>query len=153
MKHLLVLYHSQSGGAQRMAEAVLRGARREAAEVEIRERYALEGTLDDLLWADAVIFGTPENFGTMSGALKYFFDETFYPAQGKVQQKPYALFVKSGNDGSGAVREVERIALGYPLRRIAEPVIGQGDLDEETIGRCEDLGQTLAAGLAMGLWS
>ncbi|MFP6663907.1 MAG: NAD(P)H-dependent oxidoreductase [Deltaproteobacteria bacterium] len=153
MKHLLVLYHSQGGGAQRMAEAVLRGARREEAEVEVRERHALEGTLDDLLWADAVIFGTPENFGTMSGALKYFFDETFYPAQGKVQQKPYALFVKCGNDGSGAVREVDRIALGYPMRRVAEPVLGRGELDEEILSRCEELGQTLAAGLAMGLWS
>jgi multimeric flavodoxin WrbA len=153
VKHLLVLYHSQGGGAQRMAEAVLHGARREEAEVEIRERHALEGTLDDLLWAEAVIFGTPENFGTMSGALKYFFDETFYPAQGKVQQKPYALFVKCGNDGSGAVREVDRIVRGYPMRRVAEPVLGRGELDEEILRRCEDLGQTLAAGLAMGLWS
>lgn len=152
MKHLLVLYHSRSGGAQQMADAVLRGARREASEVEVRERHALEGQLEDLLWCDGVIFGTPENFGTMSGALKHFFDETFYPAQGKVQQLPYALFIKCGNDGSGAVRDVERIARGYPLRRVAEPLIARGDLDKDLLRQCEDLGQTLAAGIAMGLW-
>ena len=152
VKRLLVLYHSQSGSVQKMADAVLRGARRESAEVDVRERRALEGELEDLLWCDAVIFGTPENFGTMSGALKYFYDETFYPAQGKVQQLPYALFVKCGNDGSGAVRDVERIALGYPLRRVAEPLVVRGELDQGSIERCEELGQTLAAGIAMGLW-
>jgi len=79
MKHLLVVYHSQGGGTQRMAEAVHAGASGEA-EVETRMARALEATLDDLLWADAVLFGTPENFGYMSGALKDFFDRTFYPA-------------------------------------------------------------------------
>lgn len=153
MKHLLVVYHSQGGGTQQMADAVLRGARREANEVEIREKAALEGTVGDLLWADGVIFGTPENFGTMSGALKYFFDETFYPAQGKIRQLPYALFVKCGNDGSGATRDVDRIAKGFPLRRIAEPVICQGEVGDEILAACDQLGQTLAAGIAMGLWS
>ena len=135
-----------------MTTAVLEGARREPA-VEVRERAALKGTLTDLLWADGVIFGTPENFGTMSGALKFFFDETFYPAQGKIRQLPYALFVKCQNDGTGAVREVERILRGYPMDPIAPALIARGDLTEEILDSCRDLGQTMAAGLDMGLWS
>lgn len=151
MKHLLIVYHSQGGGTQRMADAVLAGAREEA-EVETRRRRALEADLDDLLWADALIFGTPENFGYMSGALKDFFDRTFYPAQGKVDQLPYAVFVKCGNDGSGAVFNIDRIAKGYPLRKVADPIVHQGDVDEDVLARCAELGQTLAAGLALGIF-
>lgn len=150
-RRLLVVFHSQSGGAQRMAEAVLRGARR-ADGVDVRAVRALEATLDDLLWAEAVILGTPENFGYMSGALKDFFDRTFYPAQGKVSQLPYALFVKAGNDGTGAVTSVERIARGYPLKKIADALVVRGDVGDEDVARCEELGETVAAGLALGIF-
>ncbi len=150
-RRLLIVFHSQGGSAERLADAVLRGARR-ADGVAVRAVRALEATLDDLLWAEAVIFGTPENFGYMSGALKDFFDRTFYPAQGRVSQLPYALFVKAGNDGTGAVTSVERIARGYPLKRIAEPLVVRGEVGEDDVARCEELGETVAAGLALGIF-
>lgn len=150
-RRLLVVFHSQGGEAARLADAVLRGARK-VEDVLVRDVPALDATLDDLLWAEAVIFGTPENFGYMSGALKVFFDRTFYPAQGKVQQLPYALFVKAGNDGTGAVTSVERIARGYPLRKIADPVIVRGEVGDDDLARCEELGETIAAGLALGIF-
>lgn len=150
-RRLLIVFHSQSGSAQRMAEAVVRGARR-ADGVEVRDVRALDGTLDDLLWAEAVIFGTPENFGYMSGALKDFFDRTFYPAQGKVSQLPYALFVKAGNDGAGAVTSVERIARGYPLKKVADALVVRGDVGDDDVIHCEELGETVAAGLALGIF-
>jgi hypothetical protein len=84
--------------------------------------------------------------------LKDFFDRTFYPAQGKVNQLPYALFVKAGNDGTGAVTSVERIVRGYPLRKIADPLIVRGDVTEEDLARCEELGETVAAGLGLGIY-
>jgi len=148
---LLVVFHSRGGSLERMAEAVLEGARR-VEDVEVRARRALDADLDDLLWAKAVLFGTPENFGYMSGALKDFFDRTFYPAQGRVQQLPYAVFVKAGNDGTGAVTSVERIARGYPLRRIAEPVVVRGEIRPEDLDRCRELGETVAAGLSLGIY-
>lgn len=150
-RRLLIVFHSQSGSAQRLAEAVIRGARRTEG-VTVRDVRALDATLDDLLWAEAVIFGTPENFGYMSGALKDFFDRTFYPAQGRVSQLPYALFVKAGNDGTGAVTSVERIARGYPLRRVADPLVVRGEVGEDDVARCEELGETIAAGLAFGIF-
>lgn len=150
-RRLLIVFHSQSGSAQRLAEAVIRGARRTEG-VVVRDVRALDATLDDLLWAEAVIFGTPENFGYMSGALKDFFDRTFYPAQGRVSQLPYALFVKAGNDGTGAVTSVERIVRGYPLRRIADPLVVRGEVAEDDVARCEELGETVAAGLSFGIF-
>lgn len=150
-RRLLVVFHSQGGNLERMAAAVVRGARLEEG-VEVRAVRALEGGLDDLLWAQAVLLGTPENFGYMSGALKDFFDRTFYPAQGKLNGLPYAIFVKAGNDGTGAVTSIERIARGYPLRKVAEPVVVRGELAEDDLARCEELGQTIAAGLAMGIF-
>ena len=150
-RRLLIVFHSQSGSAERLAEAVIRGARRTDG-VAVRDVRALDATLDDLLWAEAVIFGTPENFGYMSGALKDFFDRTFYPAQGKVSQLPYALFVKAGNDGTGAVTSVERIVRGYPFRKIADPVVVRGEVGENDVARCEELGETVAAGLSLGIF-
>lgn len=151
MPHLLIVYHSQSDKTARMASSVLAGARQEK-DVDIRFKTAFTSGLEDLLWANGIIFGTPENFGYMSGALKDFFDRTFYPAEPHQLNLPYALFVGAGNDGTGAVREVDRIAAGYPLRRVTEPVIVVGELDEDGARRCRDLGLAMAAGLALGIY-
>ena len=151
MKKLRIIYHSQSAHTESMAQAVLQGALQEA-EVETRLLRAFDAGLDDLLAADALIFGTPENFGYMSGALKDFFDRTFYPAQPHELNLPYALFVSAGNDGSGAISNVERIVKGYPLRKVAEPVLSVGELNEHTLALCEELGLSIAAGTAMGIF-
>lgn len=151
MKRLLVVFHSQGGRLAGLADAVVRGASREEG-VAVRAVRALEAGLDDLLDADAVIFGTPENFGFMSGGLKDFFDRTFYPAQGRVDRMPYAIFVVAGNDGTGAVTSIQRIARGYPMREVAEPVVVRGEPTPADVVRCEELGQALAAGLALGIF-
>jgi multimeric flavodoxin WrbA len=151
MKNLLVVYHTQTGHTLRLARAVLAGAREETA-VEVRLVHANEAGLRELLWCDGLLIGTPENFGFLSGAIKDFFDRTFYPAQGKIDGLPYAVFVSAGNDGSGAVRQLERIALGYPLRKVAEPVIARGPVTDAHLAACRELGQTLAAGIAFGIY-
>ncbi len=151
MKRLRIIYHSQSAHTESMAQAVLAGALQEV-EVETRLLRAFDAGLDDLLAADALIFGTPENFGYMSGALKDFFDRTFYPAQPHELNLPYALFVSAGNDGSGAISNVERIVKGYPLRKVAEPVLSVGELSEHSLKLCEELGLSMAAGTSMGIF-
>jgi multimeric flavodoxin WrbA len=129
----------------------LEGAREEEG-VEVKIMMALQASLEDLLWCDGLLLGTPENFGFMSGALKDFFDRTYYPAQPYALNIPYALFVSAGNDGTGAVRQVERIVKGYPMRKIAEPVIIRGEVTEADLARCAELGLTFAAGLGMGIF-
>lgn len=151
-KHLLILYHTQSGNTGQLAEAVYRGAALEAETVETRLVQAADGRLEDLLWCDGVLFGTPENFGYMSGMLKDFFDRTFYPAEPYALNRPYGLFISAGNDGSGAVRECDRILLGYPMKKALEPLIAKGDIRAEHLAQAEELGQTLACGLSMGVF-
>ena len=151
MKHLLIIYHSQGGNTTQLAEAVEQGAVASGEPVEVRRLLAFDAGLDDLLWADVVAFGTPENFAYMAGALKDFLDRTYYPAQGLVEGLPYALFVSAGNDGTGAVYHFDRIASGYPLKRVCEALIFNGDLTEDALQACQELGGTLAAGVVMGV--
>ncbi|MFZ5512135.1 MAG: flavodoxin family protein [Pseudomonadota bacterium] len=151
MKRLLIVFHSQSGNTERMAQAVLRGAR-QIEETETVLRRAFDASLEDLLGCHGLLIGTPENFGYMSGAVKDFFDRTYYPAEGKTIGLPYAIFVSAGNDGTGAVTQIERIANGYGWKRVAEPVIARGGLHPDDLARCEELGATLAAGIAFGVF-
>lgn len=151
MKTLAIIYHSRSGHTEQMAQAVLRGA---LTEENIRTYCikAFDAALKDLKESDAIIFGTPENFGYMSGALKDFFDRTYDDALPLALNLPYALFVSAGNDGTNAVREVDRILRGYPMRKVAEPVISVKQATKEDLQRCEELGATIAAGLALGIF-
>lgn len=151
MKRLTIIYHSQSGRTRQLAEAVATGASAETG-VDIILKTAFNSGLEDLLASDALLFGTPENFGYMSGALKDFFDRTYYPAEPHQINLPYALFVSAGNDGSGAAREVERIVIGYPLRRVAEPIIAKGEITAQHLQQCRELGLSMAAGLVMGIY-
>ncbi len=152
-KHLLIVFHSQSGSTTRMAEAVVRGATSDDVEgVHVRIKSALDADSDDLLWADAFILGTPENFGYMSGAMKYFLDRVYYECEGKVEGKAFALFVRAGNDGSGALRSIRRILTGLAVREVQDPVLFVGDFDESRLPECEELGLTLSAGLEAGVF-
>lgn len=152
-KRLLIVYHTQSGNTGRMADAVWRGATHPDVEgVETRRLLAVDSGPEDLLWAQALLLGTPENFGYMSGAMKDFLDRTFYPVEGKVQALPYAMFVSAGNDGSGAVQAIRRIANGYPFNEVQEPVVARGDLTPAHLQRCEELGMAFAFGLEAGVF-
>ena len=136
-----------------MADAVIRGASNEdIAGVDVRVRKALEATSEDLLWCDAFILGTPENFGYMSGAVKYFLDRVFYDCVDKVDGRPYALFVRAGNDGTGAISSVTRILTGLSVKEVQDPVLIAGDFDPDRLGECEELGMTMAAGLEAGIF-
>ena len=134
-----------------MVEAVKQGVADAGEDIELRTLPALQAGLDDLLWANGLLIGTPEHFGYMAGAIKDFFDRTFYPAQGRVEALPYAIFVSAGNDGTGAVTSIERIALGYRWKQCAESLIVKGDLSAADLQRCSELGQTFAVGLALGV--
>ena len=153
MKHLLIVYHSKTGNTQLLTDAVVRGAMNpEVTAVEVRVLRALEAGPEDLLWADALLLGTPENFGYLSGAVKDFLDRTFYEVEGKLAPLPYAIFVSAGNDGTGAVRAMERIANGYPFVAVQDPLIVRGAPQQKHLVKCEKLGLALALGTQMGIF-
>lgn len=150
---LLIVSHSQSGATRAMAEAVLRGATSELVDnVGVRSLDALEATAEDVLWADALILGTPENFGYMSGAMKYFLDRMYHACIERIDGKPYALFIRAGNDGTGAISSLRRILTGLAVREVQQPVLIVGDYGDEELARCEELGMTMAAGLEAGVF-
>lgn len=162
-KVLLIVWHSMTGGTRQMAEAAARGAGAEPG-VTVRLRHAAEAGPEDVLGADGYVFATPENLAAMAGIAKDFFDRCYYPVLGRIEGRPYAILVCAGSDGTNAVRQVARIATGWRLRAVAEPIIlctraqtPEAILAPKTIApqdlvRCEELGAALAAGLAMGIF-
>ncbi len=163
MKELLIVFHSVTDGARQMAHAAARGAAQES-EVRVRLLMAVQAGPDDVLHADGYLFITPENLAAMAGMMKDFFDRTYYPVLDKIAARPYAALICAGSDGEGAARQLARIALGWRLKPIAEPLIvcthaqtPQAILATKTIPvddlrRCVETGAALAAGLAMGIY-
>jgi multimeric flavodoxin WrbA len=163
MKTMLIVYHSMTGGTKQMAEAAAAGARTEPELTVSLLRAAAAGPAD-VLAADGYLFATPENLAAMSGLMKDFFDRTYYAALDRLNGRPYAALVCAGSDGRQAAAQIERIATGWRLSAVAEPLIvcthaqapdailrpkqiSRGDLE-----RCEEIGATLAAGIAMGIF-
>ena len=136
-----------------MINAVVDGVKDpEVDPVDLRCLRAKDAKADDLLWAQGLILGTPENFGYMSGAMKDFFDRTFYEVEGKLNPLPYALVIGAGNDGSGAIRAIKRIANGYPFNEVQEPIVSTGSPSDEHLTQCRELGMAFAAGLSLGIF-
>ena len=156
---LLIVWHSRTGAARAMAAAALSGAQGEGA---ARLIAAAGAGPDDLLEAAGYLFVCPENLATMSGAMKEFFDRCYYPVLGRIEGRAYATAIAAGSDGSGAERQIDRIATGWRLRRVAESLIvntaaqtperilAAKTVPPDQLARCRELGAMLAAGLAMG---
>ncbi|WP_214367507.1 flavodoxin family protein [Pseudonocardia sp. H11422] len=148
MPRLLIVHHTPSPATQEMFDAVLRGATDpEITGVEVVRRAALAATASDVLAADGVVLGTPANLGYMSGALKHFFDQVYYPCLDDTRNLPYGLYVHGNLGVEGAVKAVESIAGGLGWQRVAAPVQISGPPDKAALEACWELGATVAAGL------
>ncbi|MBI5781243.1 MAG: NAD(P)H-dependent oxidoreductase [Rhodocyclales bacterium] len=163
---LLIVWHSRTGTARQMAEAARDGALealREldaTARVPIGLRRAAEVTLEEVLAAQGYLFCAPENLATLSGEMKEFFDRCYYGALDRLNGRPYLALIAAGSDGSGAVRQLERICTGWRLRPLApahvvltqaqtpEAIAAPKTLPEHERERCRTLGATMAAWLA-----
>lgn len=156
---LLIVWHSRTGASRALAEAAKTGAGDGARLVA-----ANEATPEDLLEAAGYLFVCPENLATMSGAMKEMFDRCYYPVLGRIEGRAYASIIAAGSDGSGAQRQLDRIATGWRLRRVAEPMIVnlKAQTPEEImatklvppaiLNQAHELGQSLGEGLEMGVF-
>jgi multimeric flavodoxin WrbA len=163
MKTLLIVFHSMTGGARQMAQAVLRGASSEQ-NLQVRLLHAAEAGGEDVLRADGYVFVTPENLAAMSGVMKDFFDRTYYAAFERIEGRPYAALVCAGSDGTNAVRQIERICTGWRLKPVCEPLIvcthaqtpeailAPKTIRPEDLARCEEIGAAIATGLVLGIF-
>ena len=117
-KHLLLIYHSRSGTNQRLVDAIQTGIERDECGVILRTKTAFGADADDLLWADGTIFVSPEHFGYMAGALKDFFERTFYPTENQVAGRSISIVIGTGLDGQGALASIRKICTGYRFKEV-----------------------------------
>ncbi len=152
-RRLLIVVHAPSPNTQALFDATVAGARSADGDtLEVVPRGPFEAGPDDVLAASGIILGTTENLGYMSGALKDFFDRSYYPCLEETQGRPYCLFIRAGHDGTGTRRAVESIATGLRWRAVQEPLILRGDWREGFVQQCHDLGAAMAAGLDAGIF-
>ncbi|QEM81064.1 flavodoxin family protein [Halomonas binhaiensis] len=152
MKRLLIVAHAPSPNTLRLRDAAKHGASHPDIEgVSVRVMAPLEATADDVLQADAILLGTTENLGYMSGALKDFFDRCYYPLLEHTQGLSCALYIRAGQDGTGTRRAVEGIVTGLRWHWVQEPLTLRGAWDEDFPRQVEELAMTMAAGLDAGI--
>ncbi|GAA0565634.1 MULTISPECIES: NAD(P)H:quinone oxidoreductase [Actinomadura] len=130
-----IIYYSSTGTVHALASAAAEGAEKAGAQVRLRKVPELappeaisanpawarhvqdtadvaEAALDDLEWADAVLFGTPTRFGNPAMQLKAFIDTTggLWRQGGKLADKVYSAFTSTGTAHGG--QESTILALG-----------------------------------------
>jgi len=151
-KNLLIVAHGPSPNTQQLVAATLRGAEHEDIEgIDVRHIPPLQAVADDVLRADAIILGTTENFGYMSGALKDFFDRIYYPCLEHTEAMPFATYIRAGLDGTGTKIAIGKITSGLKWKAVQEPMILQGEYRVEFEVQCEELGMLMAASLESGI--
>jgi multimeric flavodoxin WrbA len=148
---LLLVHHTTSPALDAMFRAAHDGATDPAIEgVDVVARPALAATATDVLDADGYLLGTPANLGYMSGALKHFFDQVYYPCLDATVGRPFGLYVHGNNDTTGAVRSVEVVTTGLQWRRAQATVEVVGVPSVADLDACRELGASLAALLMDG---
>ncbi|MFT6636442.1 MAG: multimeric flavodoxin WrbA [Alcanivorax sp.] len=152
MKKLLIVAHAPSSNTQKLREAAARGAGHEDIEnVSVTVKAPLDAGPEDVMACDAILLGTTENLGYMSGALKDFFDRTYYAVLEEKQGLPCALYIRAGHDGTGTRRAVETIVTGLRWNWVQDPQVLKGEWQDDFEAEVEELGMYLAAGLDAGI--
>ena len=152
MPTLLIVHHTASPATHTLFDAVWSGATDPAITgVDVAARPALTADAVDVLEADGYVLGTPANLGYISGALKHFFDQIYYPCLDASVGRPYAAYVHGNNDTTGAVKAIEVITTGLRWRQALPPVTVLGEPGRADIEACWELGATVAALLAEGM--
>jgi multimeric flavodoxin WrbA len=150
MPTLLVIQHTTSPALHAMYDAVISGATDDRiAGVEVVARAALTAAASDVLAADGYVLGTPANLGYMSGALKHFFDQIYYPCLEATTRRPYGVYVHGNNDTTGALTAIEKIVTGLQWQRAQQPVVVLGPPTKADLDACWELGASMAAGLIL----
>ena len=153
MKKLLIVAHCPSENTKNLCNAALEGSKDpQILGVEVVVKTPFESDIQDIFWANAVLLGTTENLGYMSGALKDFFDRTYNEALGNTDGLPYALYIRAGMDGTGTRRSITSITNGLRWREVQAPLILKGQWKNEFLSDLRELGMGMAAGLESGIY-
>ena len=152
-KKLLIVSNTPSPNTQKLADAAIRGASNTDIEgVQIQHLTPFDATPDDVMSCDAILLGTTENFGYMSGAMKDFFDRIFYPCLEHTEALPYAIYIRAGLDGTGTEIAMQKIISGLKWKQVQDLVLCHGEYKKEFEDQIDELGMSMAAGLEMGIF-
>ncbi|HEY3940973.1 MAG TPA: NAD(P)H-dependent oxidoreductase [Acidimicrobiales bacterium] len=150
-RRLLLVHHTPSPAVHALDLAVVEGARDPAIEgVELYLRPALSATASDVLEADGLLLGSPVNLGYLSGALKHFFDQIYYPCLEATRGRPFGAYLHANDDATGALRALVAITTGLGWQLSQPPLVVAGPPDAEDLAACRELGAAVAAGLTLG---
>lgn len=161
---LAIIWYSYTGGSQALAQAAFDAASGAEPDVDVRLIDARSADAGDMLGAAGYLFVFPENLAAIAGEMKAFFDRCYYPCLGRIEGRPYALLICAGSDGSNAVRQAERIATGWRLKKIAdsqiicthaqtqEQILATKTLAETDLAKAREIGAALASGMALGVF-
>ena len=152
-KRLLIVAHTPSENTRIMLGAIVRGAQSATNDrIEIDAKTAFETNSEQVIQAQAIILGTTENLGYMSGGLKDFFDRIYYPCLETTQGLPYSLVIRAGQDGTGTLRAIDKIAAGLRWRAVQKALFCKGEGQPTFVTQCEELGAATALGLDLGIF-
>ncbi len=162
-KQLLIIWDSMTGGSKALAQAAWQSAQL-VDDVTVHIVHAADAKSGDMIAANGYIFACPENLGAISGVMKAFFDRAYYPCLSEIEGRSYASIICAGSDGRNAMMQIERIATGWRLRRIADSIIicthaqtqkqilAPKIIAENELALARDLGSAFAQGLAIGIY-
>jgi NAD(P)H-dependent FMN reductase len=149
-KTLLVVHHTVSPALHALHLAVMEGVRDPSITgVEVVVRPALVAAAVDVLEADGYLLGSPVNLGYLSGAMKHFFDQIYYPCLEATRRRPFAVYLHANNDATGAVRALETITAGLQWRAAQAPLVVTGEPQPGDLDAARELGGAMAAGLTL----
>lgn len=152
-KTLLIISNIPSENTKALADAAVCGASlAEIKGIEVKHLNPFKASAEDVIQCDAILLGTTENFGYMSGAMKDFFDRIFYPCLEHTEALPYAIYIRAGLDGTGTEIAMQKIISGLKWKQVQDVLICQGDFKDEFIDQVEELGTSMAAGLELGIF-
>ena len=150
VKRLLVVHHTVSPATHAVHLAVMAGAQDPAIQgVEVLARPALTASAVEVMEADGYLLGGPVNLGYLAGALKHFFDQIYYPCLEATQGRPFAVYLHSNQDATGALRALESITGGLKWRQAQAPLIVKGEPSPQDLDAARELGASVAAGLVL----
>ena len=92
--------------------------------------------------SNAIVLGTPENFGYMSGALKDFLERIYYVVLDETPGHPYALYVKARPTVRARCAASNASSPGSSGGRCFPPLVVTGELHDEHVEAAHELGLT-----------
>ena len=146
---ILILYDSYTGNTKQMAYHIAEAVKNACQQVTVKK--VDDAILDDMIHADAIIFGSPTHFGMMTSKMKMFLDNS-NDIWGKLDKKIGAAFTSSGGISGGnetTLLSLVQVMLIHGMLVTGPPgrygVVAIDKPDKKVIISCKKLGERVVS--------